>query len=103
MKIISLPRGNGKTKRILEWMIDAPDGETRVGVFFSKMAADYARYQAIDRWGQALKSYQFVSSQSDMHRVLGLKNVVFAIDELDRVLAAYLPYPISFATITETP
>lgn len=109
MKIISLPRAQGKTSSILKWMVEAPADELRVGIFFSEAAADVARLQARQRYGDRLKHEQFIGCRSDIRgRLCGRgREIVFAVDELDHVLSNLLlggiGWPIVFGTITETP
>lgn len=102
MKVITTPRGGGKTTRMLAWMREAPEGEHRVLVCFSSHEAMRLRRENPD-----LKSWQFVGPDEPRNGrawsgvLFGRGGVVvLGFDNLDLWLAARLPFVVGAASLT---
>lgn len=98
MKIMVAPRGAGKSNYILRWLEAAPSGVTRVVIHPTVSMAhnqrDAARYRGLN-----LDDHQFIGIKQ-VDRLMGLKNVEVAIDNLDLLLDYLIGHKTSVATTT---
>jgi hypothetical protein len=96
-----LPRGAGKTTRILEWMRAAPEGEHRVCVSATQQEA-----MRLLRENRDLESWQFVGPDDVTAKawsgVLAGRGgqVVLGLDNADLILRRLMRWPIGTATWT---
>lgn len=102
-------RGSGKTTRVLEWMVAAPSGVTRVAVCHTSTAAMALLYAARNRGlvPIPLESWQFIgieelSSYRPYPMVNGYKLFEFCVDNLDLAFQDLFPqFQFTRATLTD--
>lgn len=107
MKIVSLPRRGGKTEALLRWMQEAPAGEHRIFVAFSREEAHRVQRLAFER-NLDLESWQFVSADEARDgrawdAVLHFRGgvIVLGFDNLDLWVQQQFPWHIDTATLNE--
>lgn len=95
MKVISKPRGRGKTEDLVRWILKAPG--RRIGLFCSEREV----VRVVSEYGRdGLNTHNCVSS---VDRLIGLPHgTEVGIDEVDSLLCKLLGgYPCGLATLTE--
>lgn len=93
-------RQSGKTTRLIDWMLAAPEGERRVLVSHSRdEARRLEREYRAEYPSGALQSWQFVTA-GDLERLHGHGRVVLAIDNLDLVLPQLVRLPVGYVSAT---
>lgn len=105
MKFFIADRQSGKTEKIIEWMIDAPEGEHRVCVSHSHQRAMRLLRECRERRLE-VESWQFVGIEEIDKRtwsgVLAGRggHIVLGIDDLDMSIRHLLVWPVGFVTAT---
>ena len=102
MRIITTPKGGGKTAAMLEWMRAAPEGEHRVCVAFSNEEA-----MRLLRENRDLESWQFVGpdepknggSWSAVLRGRGGR-IVLGVDNVDLWLQRQFRFEVGAVSLT---
>lgn len=100
MRIEVLPRQMGKTTRMLEWMREAPPGETRICVTATREEA-----MRLLRENKDLNTWQFISLQEAREGFANRgrsRNLVYGLDNLDMMLKDMFDWPVGMITLTET-
>lgn len=110
LEIVQLDRGEGKTKLLLEWLKDAPEGEHRVLVSHTpEEAMRVYRSTRLDGEVSPFESWQFVGVQEirpgAWAGVLYGRGgrVVLGIDNIDLVLEKLIGWPVGIVTATGSP
>ena len=107
MKFDICDRGKGKTTRLLEWLLDAPEGEHRVLVSHDRRTTMKLLREARDR-GLPVESWQFVSFdeiRTGSNAFSGVLHgrgghVVLGIDNADIILRGLTAWSIDIVTAT---
>lgn len=100
MRIEVLPRQMGKTTRMLQWMREAPPGETRICVCPTQQAA-----MQLLRDNPDLHTWQFISLEEVRTGFVnrgGGRRLVYGLDNLDMMLNYWFDWPVGMVTMTET-
>lgn len=109
LRVIILPRGGGKTERLLEWLQEPHEGEHRILVSHSREESHRVMRLAFDRglMRDVLASWQFVSVSEvvggdawDAFKAFHPGTIVLGIDNADLSLHHLLGYPIAALTVT---
>ena len=103
-------RQTGKTKRLLEWMKAAPEGERRVIICHSRARAVDLRRECQNK-GIPVEEWQFCGPDEPRDRKgawndrmrRGLGRVVFGVDDLDLILGGLIGGPVGIAAWTGEP
>lgn len=108
MEFIILPRQAGKTHRLIEWMLAAPEGEARIYVTHDQHdAMRMLREQREKGNVPPLETWQFMSFREIqgagvLSAVLKFRtqNIVIGVDNVDLILQMMVDFPIRRVTAT---
>lgn len=101
-EIISLPRGGGKTMRMLEWMAAQPPTQNRVCVTITAHEANRLRNLAREQ-GLNIEGWRFVSAGEVKRGTLhgtSFMPTVLGVDNAELVLSALLGYEVGTLSVT---
>lgn len=108
LRVAVLPRGLGKTTKLLKWVRAAPKDQYRALVSQSREARDQAFRQSQTDGGKKLDSHQFIAAEdlAQMARAhfRGVSGeVVLGVDDVDVILQVLLGCGVGAVTMTGRP